>query len=254
MRKFIFSFVLGILLFGSASSQSYRNVSIGGQVLDSLECPMISATVVLLQAADSVISSFSITDAQGQFEMKRVNPGDYVLQISYVGYQSYSDSLLVDGEIEKIDIGAINMKTLTSALDEVVVNADRIPMMIKKDTIVYNADAFKTQPNDRVEDLLRKLPGMEVEADGTIKAQGEEVRQVLVDGKEFFGRDPQIATKNLPAAAVQNVEVFDKKSEMAEFTGIDDGQEEKAINLELKEEHKKGVFGSLSAGYGTEDR
>lgn len=254
MRKFIFSFVLITLLCGSASSQTYRNISIRGQVLDSLEGPMMSATVVLLQAADSVISSFAITDAQGQFEMKRVNPGDYVLQISYVGYQSFSDSLPVNGEKEKIDVGAKNMKSLTSALEEVVVNADRIPMMIKKDTIVYNADAFQTQPNDRVEDLLRKLPGMEVEADGTIKAQGEEVQQVLVDGKEFFGRDPQIATKNLPAAAVQNVEVFDKKSEMAEFTGIDDGQEEKAINLELKEEHKKGVFGNLSAGYGTEDR
>ena len=234
--------------------QTHKNVTLKGRVLDSLEGPMMSATVVLLQAADSVISSFGITSNEGVFELKRVSPGDYVLQISYVGYQSYSNPLIVDGESEVFNVGAIHMKTNTAALTEVVVNADRIPMMIKKDTIVYNADAFKTQPNDRVEDLLRKLPGVEVESDGTIKAQGEEVQQVLVDGKEFFGRDPQIATKNLPAAAVQNVEVFDKKSEMSEFTGIDDGQEEKAINLELKEEHKKGVFGNLSAGYGTEDR
>ena len=186
--------------------------------------------------------------------MKRLKPGSYILQLSFLGYQTYSEPLEIDGEKEVIDMGIINLESLAASLDEVEVTADRIPMKFKKDTIVYNADAFKTQPQDKVEDLLRKLPGVEVEADGTIKAQGEEVQQVLVDGKEFFGRDPQIATKNLPAAAVKNVEVFDKKSEMAEFTGIDDGQEEKAINLELKEGHKKGVFGNLSAGYGTEDR
>jgi len=129
-----------------------------------------------------------------------------------------------------------------------------IPIEITKDTISYNADAFKTQPNANVEDLLKKLPGIEVANDGTIKAQGEDVNKVLVDGKEFFGSDPKIATRNLPAKGVKKVKVYDKQSDMAEFTGVDDGEREKTIDLQMREEFKQGLFGTAEAGYGSDSK
>ena len=229
-------------------------LDISGLIVDTAGAPLPSATVVLLNAADSVIVTFAITDGQGTFRFKRVDPASYILQATYVGYRTYSEMVDWSTQAEEVVLAPIQLESEATALGEVLVKADRIPLMIKKDTIEYSADAFKPQPTDVVEDLLRKLPGVEVEQDGTVKAQGEEVQQILVDGKEFFGRDPQIATKNLPAKAVDKVQVFDKKSEMAEFTGIDDGQEEKAINIELKEDYKNGTFGNLEAGYGTEGR
>jgi hypothetical protein len=139
-------------------------------------------------------------------------------------------------------------------LDEVVIQAERPPVVVKKDTIEFNASSFKTQQNAMVEDLLKKLPGVEVDQDGNIDAQGERVQRVTVDGREFFGRDPKIATRNLPADAVDKVQIFDKKSDQALFTGIDDGQKEKTVNLELKEEKIKGAFGTITGGFGTDDR
>ena len=124
--------------------------------------------------------------------------------------------------------------------------------MVKRDTLEYNANAFTTRPGDVVEDLLRRLPGIDVEADGSIKAQGEDVKNVLVDGKEFFAETPTVATKNLPARAVDKVQVYDKPSDQAEFTGIPDGQEEKTIDLLLKEDAKRGVLGNISGGLGGE--
>ncbi len=126
-------------------------------------------------------------------------------------------------------------------------------MQIKKDTIDFNAKAFKTKPDAVVEDLLKKLPGVVVDRAGNIKAMGEDVRKVYVDGKEFFGNDPKVATKNLPADAIDKVEVYDKKSDESEFTGIDDGSREKALNLILDEDKKDGVFGHVQAGYGTDN-
>lgn len=235
-------------------AQGNKNLTAYGTVQDTLENNLTSATVVLLNPSDSVMVSFSITNANGKFTLKGLSPGEYILQASYISYIPVNKLVTITNEPAEQNLGNLILEPVTSALDEVLVKAERIPMQINKDTIVYNAAAFKTKPNDVVEDLLKKLPGLEVEADGTIKAQGEEVKQVLVDGKEFFGKDPQIATKNLPANAVEKVQVFDKKSDLAEFTGIDDGQEEKAINIELKEDHKKGLFGNVAAGYGSDQR
>ena len=132
--------------------------------------------------------------------------------------------------------------------------AEAPPVTLIGDTVQYNAGSFKTKPNAVVEDLLKKMPGIQVEKDGTVKAQGQTVNRVLVDGKEFFGNDPKIATKNLPADAVDKVQVYDKQSDMAQLTGFDDGQSEKTINLKLKKDKKKGVFGKVNAGGGTEGR
>ncbi len=237
-----------------AYGQANKNVTVVGQIMDEQSGGLTSATVVLLNPVDSVISSFAITEVDGSFSLKRVSPGDYILQCSYISYLPLTKNITISAEKDITDIGPISLEPVTSALDEILVKAERIPMEISKDSIIYNADAFKTKPNDVLADLLKKLPGVEVDADGTIKAQGEEVKRILVDGKEFFGTDPQIAAKNLPASVVSKVNVFNKKSDMAEFTGIDDGAEEKSINIELKEDHKKGLFGNATGGYGTDDR
>lgn len=225
-----------------------------GAVTDTLDEPLIGATVMLLQAKDSVLAKFGITNGKGTFKLDKVSPDEYILQISYLGYANLSQPISLNGLEKNSDLGAFKLSAASALLEEVEVKADFVPIRMKKDTIEYNAAAFKTKPNAAVEDLLKKLPGVEVDRNGNIKAQGENVQKVLVDGKEFFGNDPKIATKNLPADAIDKVQVFDKKSDIAEFSGIDDGREAKTINLSLKEDKKKGYFGRIRGGYGTEER
>ena len=213
----------------------------------------MSATIVLLSQADSTLVSFGLTDDRGRYRIRDVAKGDFLMQVTYLGYDQYSEALLVHEDFNP-QLAPIQLVSTQYALEEVEITTTRVPIIVRKDTLEYNAAAFETQPNEVVEDLLRKLPGVEVDTDGTITAQGEEVQAVTVDGKEFFGSDPTIATKNLPADAVENVQIFDRKSDMAEFTGLDDGVREKTINLELKEDRRQGQFGSFEAGYGTDDR
>lgn len=231
-----------------------KAVDLSGLIADSTGAGLLSATVILMEKKDSTLSAFAITEADGRFSMKKITPGDYLLQVSFVGMETHWQSVQVASGSDKIEFGNIVLSPASSVLDEVEVTADRVPLRMQGDTINYNAAAFKVQPGAPVEDLLKKLPGVEVQADGTIKAQGETVQNVFVDGKEFFGNDPQVATKNLPADAVDKVQVYDKKSEMAEFTGIEDGREAKTINLELKDGHKNGYFGNATAGGGTDGR
>ena len=221
-----------------------------GTVIDENNEPLIGATVVLLEPVDSSMMSFAISDSDGRYELEDISSGSYVLQISFVSYATLMKEIEVSSE-RKQDLGESALDPISEVLQEVTVKAEHIPMGVIGDTISYNAAAFKTKPGATVEDLLKKLPGVEVERDGSIKAMGEEVQNVLVDGKEFFGDDPKIATKNLEAEAVDKVQVFDKKSEIAEFTGIDDGEEEKTINLKLKEDYKRGGFGSATLAGGT---
>lgn len=220
--------------------------TVKGTVTDSLKANLAGATVVLMDT-DSVMQKFSFTSADGSYAMQGVDAGEFILQVSFLGYLNYYKKLVVNGNI---DVPPIRMLETTTSLNEVVIEGERTPIFLKKDTVEYSADAFKVQPNAVVEDLLKRLPGIEVERDGTVKAQGEEVGKVLVDGKEFFGNDPKTATKNLPADAVDKVQVFDQLSDMAQFTGIDDGEREKTINLKLKDDMKQGTFGNVTGGYG----
>ena len=213
---------------------------------------LVSATTVVLNKADSTLVSFGLSNNEGFFLINDLEPDLYVLQVTYLGFEQYSREFeIIDGDI---DFEVISLTTNTQLIDEVEIKGEHVPLMMNKDTLEYNAAAFQTQPNEVVEDLLKKMPGIEVESDGSIKAQGEDVESVLVDGKKFFGEDPKIATRNLPADAVETVQVFDKKSDMAEFSGIDDGERIKTINLELKADRKNGHFGSAEAGYGTDER
>lgn len=253
MMRFRFStliFVCLLIMPGTLLGQSRHDVT--GVVTDSSDVGLQGATVVLLTPGDSTLVKFGVSGRDGQFSMKRVDAGLYVLQVTFVGFETLSRT--IEMASENLDVGRLPLSERVSELAELVVSSEHIPIMVRSDTLDYNAAAFSTRPNAMVEDLLRQLPGVEVETDGSIKAQGEDVQKVLVDGKEFFGNDPKIATRNLPASAVDRVQVYDDKSDKAEFTGVDDGVREKTINLALKEDSRKGYFGNVSGGIGDTER
>lgn len=236
--------------YGLFSQSNQQNVI--GVVKDGNGIPVVGASVVLLNAVDSALISFASTESDGSFILKKIKRGEYRFQISYLGYGTMEK--LVQVTQENLNMGVITLAESSNLLDEVKITAEFTPIIIKKDTIEYNADAYRVRPNATVEELLKKLPGIEVDDQGVITAQGEEVKRVTVDGKKFFGDDPKMATKNLPADAIKKVQVFDKKSDRAEFTGISDGETEKTINLELKADKKIGNFGEIAAGLGNKDR
>ena len=249
MKKIFLSAAL-FLLFGALYSQS-QNLT--GKVKGEEKEDLVSATVVILSQVDSTLVSFGLTDGEGRFQVQDVDYGDYILQVTYLGYKQYSEEITVDDNTPAT-LPEIQLEVAQNTIEQIEIEGEHVPIAVKKDTLEYNAAAFQTQPNEVVEDLLKKLPGVEVEDDGSIIAQGEEVQKVTVDGKRFFGDDPTIATRNLPADAVNKVQIFDEKSEMAQFSGVDDGEREKTINLELKEDRRQGQFGTVEAGYGTDDR
>jgi hypothetical protein len=231
-----------------------QKITIQGFLKDSANQPLPSATVLLLNPADSSLINFAPSDSEGKFVFKNVNRQSFLLKVSYVGFSPYLQKIDPDTSHEIVELGILHLREESKQLKELVVEAEKTPVVIKNDTVEFNAPSFKVNENAMVEDLLKKLPGVEVDNDGTIRAQGKEVERVTVDGKTFFGNDPKVATRNLPADAVSKVQVFDKKSDQATFTGIDDGQREKTINLELKEEKRKGAFGNISLGAGDDRR
>ncbi|MEO7988002.1 MAG: outer membrane beta-barrel family protein [Chryseolinea sp.] len=248
MKKLILAF---LLLTNIAVAQKF---SIKGQLKDDKNVALPSATVMLLSAKDSSLVNFASSNVEGFFEMKNISRDSYLFKVTYVGLATFSKKIEPPENEPGVELGVITMKSKSQELEEVVIQAEKTPVVVKRDTIEFNASSFKTTENANVEDLLKKLPGVEVASDGAIKAQGEQVQRVTVDGKEFFGRDPKLATRNLPAKAIDKVQVFDKKSDQAAFTGIDDGQREKTINLEMKEEYRKGMFGTITGGIGTSER
>ncbi len=239
------------LLFLSLSLTAFsQSNNLKGTVFDDTGSPLPSSTVVLLDPDDSTMQYFGITGTEGDFAIKGIKKGAYLLQAAFIGHKTYYKDIVMpysnDGSI-----GAILLQANAEQLEGVQVTAERIPLKVNQDTLEYDAQAFKTTADDNVEDLLKKLPGIEVDRSGNITALGEEVNTVLVDGKEFFSNDPTVATKNLPAGALDKVQLYNKKTEEAEFTGIDDGTRNQTINLILNDENKDGVFGDILAGGGT---
>ncbi|MBS1557668.1 MAG: TonB-dependent receptor [Bacteroidetes bacterium] len=231
-----------------------QRLQIKGQLTDSTHT-LPGATVLLLTQKDSSLVQFAASNAQGFFQLKNIPKGDFLFKITYVGYATYTKKISIHPETStEIDLGKIKLIPQSKLLSEVVVKSEKDPVTIKRDTIEFNASSFKTKANANVEDLLKKMPSIEVGNDGTITAQGEQVQQVLVDGKEFFGQDPTLATRNLPANAVDKVQVYDKKSDQTVFSGVDDGQRTKTINLALKEEKRHAYFGNEMGGAGTNNR
>lgn len=247
--------LLYILYCSAISFYAYsQKTTIKGRVYDSvIHKGLAYATVSLVQQKDSTLVSFSRADAEGNFKMNEVEKGSYLISTSYVGYIPVWKSVTVTAAETQQDIGNIYMQDLTAS-NEVTVNTKRPPVTINNDTLEFNTENFKTQPNAVVEDMLKKMPGVTVEADGTLKINGQTVKRVLVNGKEFFTGDIKMATKNLPADAVDKVQVFDKQSDQSVFTGVDDGNSEKTINLKLKKDKANALFGKTTAGAGTDER
>src|SRR5688572_17357794 len=252
MRQFYF---LSILFVCSISVHAQKNGSVKGIAYDTLSGKAVpDATITILVKKDSSLFTFGMTDNAGRFFLDNIPVGEYRLLITHIGYHNQNKNFSLTENVKNIDLGNVVMNDRTKVLEEVLVTSEAPPVTLIGDTVQYNAASFKTQPNASVEQLLKKMPGVEVGKDGTIKAQGQTVNKVLVDGKEFFGNDPKMATKNLPADAIDKVQVYDKQSDIAQLTGFDDGNSEKTINLKLKQEKKKGLFGKVSAGAGTENR
>lgn len=246
------AFIFLFFILSQLSAQSNR-WSVSGTIQDKSGRALPSATITLLDPKDSTLVTFGVSNPTGSFEIKNIRESELVLQVSFVGFKIFSQPIKKNESSAILSLGLIIMEENTAELDMITVE-DIAPVTVKKDTIEYNAMAFKTQPNSNVEDLLKRLPGVEVDSEGNIKAQGEKVQRIFVDGKEFFGNDPKMASKNLLAEAISKIQIYDRKSDQAAFTGIDDGKREKTINLQLKEDYKKGYFGTLNGGAGTENR
>ncbi len=223
--------------------------TIKGKVTSQDGTPLVNSTVLLVDTKDSTTLSFGRTKEGGLFELKAKSKDRVILQITNVGHVQHSKFITPETDL---DLGTIIMEPVATELTEFVVKGERAAVTVNKDTIEYNADAFRVQENAMAEDLLKKMDGIEVERDGTVSTQGEQVTRILVNNKEFFGRDPKIALKNIPANAIKTVQVFDKKSDRAEFTGIDDGEQEKTINFVLKKDKANLGFGRVTAGGGVD--
>ena len=250
MKKPLLLLILSLLSLSLYSQQTYN---ISGSVTDTLNDPLIYATVLLLEKADSTMVDFARTELDGSFKFKDVKSGKHIVKTTYIGYIPFTvDASSTDGT--NISLGQIKMNELAEELMTVVIKAAKAPIKMRGDTIEYDATTFKVPEGSTVEDLLKRLPGIEVESDGSISADGKDVSKVTVDGKSFFGSDPKAATKNLPAEGISKVQVFDTKTEEEEITGATGQAEDKTMNLELKEEFKKGGFGKVTAGIGNEDR
>jgi hypothetical protein len=239
--------LIGLFILATISNTFAQQGSIKGIVTDTLNKQNLSNAVVsVLRAKDSVLVKFTRTNKEGNFDLPNLTAGKYIVMVTYPAYADYVDIINTTGGIT--DLGKISVITKATLLQEVIVKQTIGSIRMKGDTTEYKADSFKVSANADVQELLRKMPGIQVNSKGEITAQGERVQKVLVDGEEFFSDDPAVVTKNLRADAVDKVQSFDKKSDQAVFTGIDDGQKIKTLNLTLKEDKKKGYFGKAEAG------
>jgi Outer membrane protein beta-barrel family/Carboxypeptidase regulatory-like domain len=253
MKNFFTLFTLFLFLFNAAQAQR-ADGNIKGKLIDTTaKQPVTDATVSVLNAKDSSLATFTLSNKQGAFEIKGLANGDYKLVITHQGYMEFKKLLSLTDTMKMIDLGNIPVDKDYLTLQGVVVTTEA-PIQVKNDTIQFNASGFKTLPNATAEDLIKKLPGMEVDKEGNVKSQGEAVQKVYVDGKEFFGNDPKLATKNITADMIESVQVFDDMSDQAKFTKIDDGSRTKTLNIKLKKDRNKGYFGRALAGYGDQGK
>lgn len=243
--KFVLGAVLWIVSCSSLLAQTYQ---LFGNVKDEEDqTEVIGAGVVLIPTADTTQKKGTVTDVNGKFEFANLTNGNYTLRISYLGYFIFEKPVSINGTDK--NTGSFQLKRKTTLLKDVTVTEQQVRVVQKADTTEYNASAFKTNPDATAEDLIKKMPGITSE-NGVIKAQGEEVKKVTVDGKEFFGDDASVALKNLPSEIIDRVQVFDRMSDQARFTGFDDGNSQKGINIVTKNGRNNGVFGKIYAGYG----
>ena len=251
MKKKILFFMLA-LCAASVSFAQDKRVKVTGNVTDhETSEPIIMANLQLLTLPDSTFHSGATSDLQGNFTMEqRLERGNYLLKVSYVGYGSEYRSFSVTKETRRVALDSIRLKSDAQLLKEAVIEAQMAQVQVVDDTVVFNAETFRVAEGSMLEELIRKLPGYEVAEDGSVTYNGKAVSKILVDGKEFFSGDKNIAMKNLPANMVKKIKSYEKKSDLAELTGIDDGEEELVLDLTVKADAKKGWFSNIDLGYG----
>ena len=247
----IFSFFVALPSFGQRPTDQARpERKFTGQVIDgAAKTPMIGANVLIKTVTDSLLRG-TVTGADGRFEIARPFIPEVKLEITFLGYKTITK---IHSFREPVELGELILLEDTKVLGEVLVQGVSVVGEQKGDTTSFNANAFKTQTNAQAEDLIKKMPGITMQG-GQIQAQGEQVQKILVDGREFFGSDPSIALRNLPADAIDRVEVLDQRSDQSRLTGFDDGNYTKTINIILRSDRKNGSFGRTYAGYGNDDR
>ena len=253
MRRFLFLMVLSVLCTISIFAQK-TEYKITGRIWDAeLKEPVMQASVQLLTLPDSAYKRGVASGMDGKFSLTKLPVGRYLLKISYVGFRTKLVPVnLVDGRNK--ELGDVVLEPDAIMLSETVITAVTPPVVAKADTIEYSASAYPVPEGSMLEDLIKKIPGVEIDDNGTITLNGKEIKKIMVDGKEFFSDDPQMSMKNLPANIVNKVRAYEKQSDQARYTGIDDGEEEPVLDLSIKEGMKQGWIGNLIAGYGSEDR
>lgn len=244
------------LLIGITSSFAQNKIiTVSGKIIDSSDkSPVIQAGIQLLHLPDSAYVAGSVSKSDGSFTLPKVKEGSYVLKLSYVGYKTKKITLKLTSSKLNHNVGALYISPDAVLLKEAVVVGQAPPATVKGDTIEYAASAYRVAQGAMLEDLVKKIPGVEISSEGKITHNGKEIKKILVDGKEFFSDDPAVAMKNLPANMVDKVKAYDKKSDNARYTGIDDGDDESILDLSVKKGMKQGLIGNFIAGVGNKSR
>lgn len=254
MKRVYFLATIFLLSILSLSAQSDTGSRITGELIsEATEEPVPQANIRVLQKSDSTFVTGKASELNGQFSIP-VGNGSYILHISFIGYNDIFTDVVVSASNPVVRLGKLVMSSDNILLSEAVVTAKAAEIVVKGDTLEYNADSYKVTESAVVEDLLKKMPGVEIDAQGNITVNGRAITKILVDGEEFFSDDPKVASKNLPANMVEKLQVLERRTEMAQMTGFDDGEEENVINLTVRPGMKEGLFGSAFAGYGSQDR
>ena len=250
MKKVLICFFL--LVSATLIAQSKKSYVIEGTLISKSDSTFLeSATIHLEKIKDSSVVSYTITDDKGRFKLEGTTFNQELrLVASFVGFKPFTQKITFDKK--NFQLGKIQLENAGNLLDEVVLKS-RAPITIKKDTLEFNVKSFKTKKDANVEDLLKQLPGVEVDEEGKITVNGKPVNKILVNGKPFFGDDPTITTRNLSKEIIEKVQVTDTKTKSQAFTGEEGDAENKTINLTIKEENNKGYFGRVAAGKGTDD-
>lgn len=254
MKSGRYFFILFFILSGLSCFAQQAKVNITGTVVEEgTNEPIELATVRLLNVKDSSMVGGVTTSNTGSFTLKNIKTGNYLLNVTFVGFNPLFKPVQVTEKTNPLKLGRL---TLNEGIElaEAVVIGKAPEVIVRNDTMEYNADSYKVAEGSMLEDLLKKMPGVEVDSEGKVTVNGKEIKKVLIDGKEFFSDDPKVASKNLPSKMIEKVQVLDKKSDMAMMTGFDDGDEETVINLTVKPGMKQGWFGNAFAGYGSKDR
>ena len=251
MKRFVL--FIGLLLIG-VSIFAQNNGRITGKIVDQeTKEPVAQANVRILHQKDSLYLNGVASDQEGNFAIS-VPYGNYIIHVTYVGHHDLFRNVTISNTNRTANLGSVELGTDNILLDAAVVTAKAAEIVVRGDTVEYNADSYKVTESAILEDLLKKMPGIEIDSEGKITVNGREIKKIMVDGEEFFSTDPKVASKNLPAKMVEKLQVLDRRTDMAQMTGFDDGEEETIINLMVKPGMKEGLFGNAFVGYGTKDR